>query len=564
MKTLRFVLVAASLAAIPALAQPVVNAGGVVNAASFIPQSFPNSGIAQGSVFSIFGTGLGPAQFAQASSFPLPTNLAGSSVAVTVNGTTVNAILFYTRANQINALMPSNTPTGTGTLTVTYNGKTSAPASVQVVANNVGIFTVASSGSGPGVLTNGNNQANSFTLAANPGEILNIWATGLGAISGPDDELPPTGNITANSPTVYIGGAQVTPAYHGRSGCCSGVDQIQIQIPQNVTGCNIPVAVQTGNTVSNFVSISVAASGRTCSDALTGLSGTNFQQFFAKGSASIGTVILQRSETTLTLPPPLGNGTPTLTTTDGGLAAFEKYSFSGTNINGSPFSFSNYGACSVFYYQASTGDTSGNPTGTYQFVDLDAGSPITINGPNGTKTMPRSAAGAYFSTLGADPDLTGAGPLYLSQGSYTISGPGGANVGPFSVNVAVPTPLNWTNQSSIDTVTRANGLPLQWTGGDPNGYVLIEGFSLTGPDTSNLSAGGFICMAKVSDQHFTVPPVVLLSVPPSAVIQESGFTFPTGNLSLVSETQPVSFTATGLDLGIASSAVFISKPVTFQ
>ena len=90
--------------AIPAMAQPVVNNGGVVNAASFTPQPYPNSGIAQGSVFTIFGTGLGPAQHVEAG-FPLPTTLGNSSVAVTVDGTTVNAILFYVAAGQINALI---------------------------------------------------------------------------------------------------------------------------------------------------------------------------------------------------------------------------------------------------------------------------------------------------------------------------------------------------------------------------------------------------------------------------------------------------------------------------
>ncbi|MGD0015270.1 MAG: hypothetical protein ABSD56_12745, partial [Bryobacteraceae bacterium] len=52
------VLVSAGAAA---LAQPTVNANGMVNAASFIPAGLPNGDIAQGSMFSIYGHNLGPA-----------------------------------------------------------------------------------------------------------------------------------------------------------------------------------------------------------------------------------------------------------------------------------------------------------------------------------------------------------------------------------------------------------------------------------------------------------------------------------------------------------------------
>src|SRR5579871_5785969 len=80
-----------------ALATPTISANGVVNSASYARPGFPNYGIAQGSLFIIFGQGLGPAKIVQVSSFPLPTSggLSGTSVQVTVNGTTVAAIMLY-------------------------------------------------------------------------------------------------------------------------------------------------------------------------------------------------------------------------------------------------------------------------------------------------------------------------------------------------------------------------------------------------------------------------------------------------------------------------------------
>src|ERR1700722_2542006 len=60
----------------------------------------------------------------QSASQPLPTTagLAGTSVTITVNGTTLTAPLYSTVSTQVAAVLPSNTPAGTGTLTLTYNG----------------------------------------------------------------------------------------------------------------------------------------------------------------------------------------------------------------------------------------------------------------------------------------------------------------------------------------------------------------------------------------------------------------------------------------------------------
>jgi hypothetical protein len=64
-------------------AQPV--AAGAVNSASFARSDLPNGSLAQGSIFSVFGSSMGPAALAQSTSFPLPTELAGTSVQVTVS-----------------------------------------------------------------------------------------------------------------------------------------------------------------------------------------------------------------------------------------------------------------------------------------------------------------------------------------------------------------------------------------------------------------------------------------------------------------------------------------------
>ena len=71
MRILATLLFTSSLLVIPLGAQPMVQR--VANTASFIDINLPTGGIAQGSMFAVIGSGLGPAALEQVSAFPLPT-----------------------------------------------------------------------------------------------------------------------------------------------------------------------------------------------------------------------------------------------------------------------------------------------------------------------------------------------------------------------------------------------------------------------------------------------------------------------------------------------------------
>ena len=126
--------IACGLDAAPAVA-------GVYNAASWVVPQQTNSGIAQSALFTVTGTGLGPATIQHANSYPLPTTegLAGTTIQVRVNGVTKNCIMIYSRNTQVAAILPSPTPVGTGTLTLSYQGAESSIA-IQVLAANFGTF----------------------------------------------------------------------------------------------------------------------------------------------------------------------------------------------------------------------------------------------------------------------------------------------------------------------------------------------------------------------------------------------------------------------------------------
>lgn len=210
MRTYRLILLVFGCAALLAAAPSIL---GVYNAASWAPPALPNSGVAQGSIFTITGTALGPTTLLQAQTYPLPTTqgLGGTTIQVTVNGVTENCIMVYTSANQVAAILPSPTPVGTGTLTVTYQGQSSS-ISMPVLAANFGTFTLNEAGSGPAVVTDASYNPITFINSAHPGQTLILWGTGLGAISG-DETNPPTESDLHTGVEVLVGNQPATVLY---------------------------------------------------------------------------------------------------------------------------------------------------------------------------------------------------------------------------------------------------------------------------------------------------------------------------------------------------------------
>src|SRR5437868_15141471 len=85
---------------------PAVSPGAIVNHFSYALRGMPNAGIAQGSMFDIYGTNVGPATLTQAAGFPLPATLASTPVHVTVAGTTSDVLLRFVSTGQVAALLP--------------------------------------------------------------------------------------------------------------------------------------------------------------------------------------------------------------------------------------------------------------------------------------------------------------------------------------------------------------------------------------------------------------------------------------------------------------------------
>jgi uncharacterized protein (TIGR03437 family) len=536
-------------------AQPVIASDGIVNAASYTPSGFSNSGIAQGSIFAIFGTGLGPAA-SPALSFPLASTLGGVSIKITIGSTTINAIPLFVSPNQINALLLSKTPEGDGALTVTFNGQTSASAPIHVVKNSFGSFTINQAGNGPIVVTDANYVANVLTGAFAPGQTVILWGTGLGAVSGDDTAGPLPGDQTGITVEVFVGGKPASIVYRGRSGCCAGVDQIAFVIPAGIEGCHVPVVVRVNGVVSNFATMSISSTGKLCSDPHW-FSTADLQKVAeGSGTLTVGGILLSRSTSIMAAPPPIGSVN---STTDFGSAAFARYEYARL-IASTEIGFSGYapfGSCNVSVYR--TGGSGNVALPAY----LDAGPVLNVKGPNGTKQLTKGTTGAfagfYSGQLGGG-GFPGSPPLFLDKGSYTVdNGAGGADVGAFRATLNIPDPLVWTNQSSISNIPRSQDLRVTWTGGDPSSFVVIFGSSAS---TSPKVGGSFLCTERVSAGQFTIPSIVLSALPASS--QSQGL--PSGFLSL--GTSPLfqngRFQAPGLDVGYLIYTNSTNKSVNYQ
>jgi len=278
----------AAMAAAPAIT-------GVYSAAAWIPPKLPNSGIAQGSIFAVTGSGMGPATLVQALTLPLTTTqgLAGTTIQATVGSMTVNCIMFYSSDAQVSAILPSATPVGAGTPAVSYQGAR-ASASIAVLAANFGTSTLNEGGTGPAVVTDVNYTPITMIHPAHPGDALTLWGTGLGPVTG-DETIAQTQVDLGTGVQVFVANQPAKVLYGGRSNY-SGLDQIDFVVPDGIgIGCKTSIAVLVKGVTGNVTTTSIAPAGQaTCSDATGALTAANLQKAIANGSFNTAGIDISR------------------------------------------------------------------------------------------------------------------------------------------------------------------------------------------------------------------------------------------------------------------------------
>ena len=255
----------------PPTGPDVSESGGVFNAARrsaygeaglFGPQFLP---AAPGSVVAVQGVNFLAGERIAAESFPLPTSLGG--VRVLFDGAA--APLFSVGPRRIEAQLPwdlGREAMEAGGLALAEvvveatDGESSYPRRFWVGAHGPGVFTVSGSGQGQAAVMFAGTTAPAAPLGfsegsrpARAGDVLEIYATGLGAVEPPiadgrnscapdGDCLADGSNVvlrhTAARPRVWIGAYELAPEnirFSGLAPSMAGVNLVVVKIPPNLS-----------------------------------------------------------------------------------------------------------------------------------------------------------------------------------------------------------------------------------------------------------------------------------------------------------------------------------------
>jgi len=550
-----------SIAIAQSLSAPTIS--DLENIYSYIQPGGPNYGIAQGSIFAIFGSNLSQGVSNGLQPTPLTTKLQQATVSVTVNGVTTQSLLYYASPTQLVAILPSATPVGDGTITVN-NGFASASASIHVVQSAFGILTRNAAGTGPASAFDLNFQPLSFNNALNPGDYFILWGTGVGPVTGDESITQSPADLTNVAMTIEVGGVPAQLYYHGRS-TFPGLDQVIGIVPSGVSpGCWVSVVTRSGNIVSNYATVPIAATGRTCADPDMGFSDSVIQTLTSKSTLNLGFLALQLAGTSSP-----HDGTVSTVISNNAGAQFlqvDATQFAAFTLGPS------IGSCIVGNTYNATA-----PWGKLASTSLDAGSAINLTAPAGNAAIPYTAnaasatglTGAYYFPPDLIPFQGGAGayaavvggatqsgnlPELISTaggGNFTFdNGTGGAAIGQFSFTlpfltnvVAFPPTLPFSNFSL------SQGFTVNWSSADPNGFILITGHTAN----AQTVIVDFTCTVAAGAGSFTIPQSVLLSLPSDPAINANPAFTP--GIQVSEYSLPRLFTAPGLDLGFAQTSV---------
>jgi len=248
---------------------PLPTVSKVTHAGSFAT----STAISPGEIITLFGTNIGPTTPA---GLTLDTT---GKVATTIGGVQVlvsgyASPMVYASATQVSAVVPYEVQllsfSGADIL-IKFAGQTSNATHTNIATTQPGLFTLNSSGTGPGAILNSNGSVNSPTNPAAKGDVVVLYLSGEGqtnpaGVTGKVTTVSSTGPLTP-APllpiAILIGpsGSQQAANYvfAGEApGFVSGVLQLNVQLPATVPTGDQQIIVSIGsNSSQSGVTVSV-------------------------------------------------------------------------------------------------------------------------------------------------------------------------------------------------------------------------------------------------------------------------------------------------------------------
>jgi uncharacterized protein (TIGR03437 family) len=246
----RVVVTAQAIGPTPAFTQDAV-----VGAAGFnLGPSAANTALPGGGIVTIFGIGLA-VDTANATAFPLPTELAGT--VVTVNG--VRAFLLHVSPGQINLLIPFGIEGDEAEIVITTPAGTSEAITVELGEVQPGIFFDPATGLG--ALRNAGTGVSLWEQPLPVGAAAAVFCAGLGpvepavstAFPAPSDPLAET----VLAVEAEINGQPVTVLFSGLAPGFAGLYQVNILLPPDLLPGRYVLVIRVGGLTSNEVLIDV-------------------------------------------------------------------------------------------------------------------------------------------------------------------------------------------------------------------------------------------------------------------------------------------------------------------
>ncbi len=230
------------------LIPPTFSTENVVNGASLA------AGAAPGALLSLYGIGLGSNWQTAAGG---ASTLSGASIQV--GGVGVAVPLFYASPTEVHFQMPFEA-SGPTTLTFTREDGSATTVNINVATAQPGLFTADASGAG---LANARLSDASVLSESNPvnrGDVVTLYATGLGAVmpAVATGALPSSPTACVNPVKVTIGDRTLDPDFAGLDTSVPGLYRVAVRVPADLSATgDLPVKLTVAGVDSNNATIAV-------------------------------------------------------------------------------------------------------------------------------------------------------------------------------------------------------------------------------------------------------------------------------------------------------------------